>query len=121
MRFLPPIIWLLLLAPAANLANLWGQARGDSVQVAADTTRVSTSPDTAVVADSSRAIQGDPAFSWKSWADISRAIALRPLDGPEDILEKREIIEDRLDDLLIECFTQFGAFFQQPAPPVPLS
>lgn len=42
---------------------------------------------------------GDPAYAWKRWQDLSRAIALRPLDGPEDIREKAEIIQDRLDDL----------------------
>jgi chromosome segregation ATPase len=41
----------------------------------------------------------DPAQAWKTWKELSRAIRLRPLDGPDDILEKAEIIEDRLDDL----------------------
>lgn len=39
---------------------------------------------------------------WKQWKSIETAIALRPLDGPEDILEKVEIIEDRLDELARE-------------------
>lgn len=34
---------------------------------------------------------------WKQWKSIDAAIALRPLDGPEDIIEKAEIIEDRVD------------------------
>ena len=42
---------------------------------------------------------GDPAWRWKAWPDLDRAIALRPLDGPEDILEKADIIADRLDTL----------------------
>jgi len=52
--------------------------------------------------DSTRGEKVDPAHAWKTWKDLSRAIALRPLDGPEDILEKVEIIEDRIDDLLEE-------------------
>ena len=40
-----------------------------------------------------------PAYIWKTWADLSRAIELRKLDGPEDIIEKADIIEDRIDDL----------------------
>jgi hypothetical protein len=49
--------------------------------------------------DSARRPPIDPAYAWKTWADLSRAIALRPLDGPEDIIEKAEIIADRTDDL----------------------
>lgn len=37
--------------------------------------------------------------AWKEWKNIDAAIALRPLDGPEDILEKVEIIQDRIDEL----------------------
>jgi hypothetical protein len=36
-------------------------------------------------------------FAWKKWKSIEAAIVLRNLDGPEDILEKAEIIEDRID------------------------
>ncbi len=50
-------------------------------------------------ADRTRPKHIDPAYAWKQWKDISLAIALRPLDDPGDILEKAEIIEDRLDDL----------------------
>ncbi len=60
-------------------------------------------PDTAAKhparTDSTRRQPIDPAFAWKAWTDLSRAIALRPLDGPEDIGEKVEIIADRTDDL----------------------
>jgi hypothetical protein len=58
----------------------------------------STQADTAAVAaaDSTTA---DPSFDWTRWPDIAAAIALQPLDGPEDILEKQEIIDDRIDDL----------------------
>lgn len=38
-------------------------------------------------------------FAWKQWKSIDAAIALRSLDGPEDIREKAEIIADRLDEL----------------------
>ncbi len=41
----------------------------------------------------------NPVFAWKEWKSIDAAIALRPLDGPEDILEKVEIIQDRVDEL----------------------
>lgn len=37
--------------------------------------------------------------AWKRWKDISKAIEIAPLDGPEEITEKIEIIEDRIDDL----------------------
>lgn len=42
---------------------------------------------------------GDSLAVWRSWKDISRAIALEPLDGPQDIREKAEIIQDRVDNL----------------------
>ena len=41
-------------------------------------------------------------FAWKKWKSIDAAIAIRPLDGPEDIREKAEIIADRLDELVRE-------------------
>ena len=37
------------------------------------------------------------AFAWKKWKSIQAAVALKALDGPDDILEKAEIIEDRID------------------------
>ncbi|MBZ0271892.1 hypothetical protein K8I61_07625 [bacterium] len=40
--------------------------------------------------------------AWKSWTSIDAAIAIRELDGPEDIIEKAEIIEDRVDALARE-------------------
>jgi hypothetical protein len=40
--------------------------------------------------------------AWKRWKSIEAAITLRELDGPEDIIEKAEIIEDRVDDLVRE-------------------
>lgn len=44
----------------------------------------------------------DPTTAWKRWPSIEAAIVLRDLDGPEDIIEKAEIIEDRIDDLARE-------------------
>ena len=41
----------------------------------------------------------DSITAWKQWKSIDAAIALRPLDGPDDIIEKAEIIEDRVDEL----------------------
>ncbi len=41
----------------------------------------------------------DSATAWKRWKNIDAAIALRPLDGPGDIIEKAEIIDDRADEL----------------------
>ena len=65
-----------------------------------------SSADTAVVAQESAASDStkvqDPAFEWKSWKDLARAIRLRPLDDPADILEKSEIVQDRVDDLIEE-------------------
>ncbi|RME51025.1 MAG: hypothetical protein D6795_08985 [Deltaproteobacteria bacterium] len=37
--------------------------------------------------------------AWKAWKDIGKAIEIAPLDGPEEITEKIEIIEDRIDAL----------------------
>ena len=34
----------------------------------------------------------DPAYLWTIWKDLSRAIELQKLDGPEDIVEKADII-----------------------------
>jgi hypothetical protein len=41
----------------------------------------------------------DAITAWKRWKSIEAAIAVRPLDGPDDIVEKAEIIEDRADEL----------------------
>jgi hypothetical protein len=44
----------------------------------------------------------DPLWTWATWPDIGPAIALETLDGPADILEKEEIIADRIDALVAE-------------------
>jgi len=41
----------------------------------------------------------DSVDAWRSLKSIDAAIALDPLDGPEDIREKEEIIADRIDKL----------------------
>ena len=41
----------------------------------------------------------DAITAWKRWKSIEAAIEVRPLDGPDDIIEKAEIIEDRADEL----------------------
>jgi hypothetical protein len=41
----------------------------------------------------------DAVTAWKRWKSIEAAIEVRPLDGPDDIIEKAEIIEDRADEL----------------------
>jgi hypothetical protein len=75
-------------------------AAASAAQSAPDPTSLSDS--SATRRDSLRAQTLDPAYAWKGWPDLERAIALRPLDGPDDILEKKEIIEDRIDDLHLE-------------------
>ena len=45
---------------------------------------------------------GDSVDAWRSLKSIDAAIALEPLDGPEDIREKAEIIADRIDELTRE-------------------
>ncbi len=40
--------------------------------------------------------------AWRSLKDIAPAVAIAPLDGPDDIFEKIEIIQDRMDALLTE-------------------
>ncbi len=68
--------------------------------VASDSSsRAAIKPATAI--DSTRASR-DPAFAWLSWRDLTAAITLRELDGPDDILEKSDIIKDRLDALMAE-------------------
>ena len=79
--------------PKPRTAAAPDSTRADSMAVAAE------AAEAAVPADSSRAASLDPAYAWKGWQELSRAIELRPLDGPEDILEKVEIIHDRVDAL----------------------
>ena len=41
----------------------------------------------------------EPATRWQGWKDIGPAIELKELDGPEDVVEKADIIRDRIDAL----------------------
>jgi hypothetical protein len=41
----------------------------------------------------------DAITAWKRWKSIEAVVEVRPLDGPDDIIEKAEIIEDRVDEL----------------------
>ena len=52
--------------------------------------------------DDASTLRRDPLWAWQDWPPIGRAIALEKLDGPADILEKSEIIADRLDGLVRE-------------------
>lgn len=45
-----------------------------------------------------RAWADDPQ-AWRQWKPIAAAVAIDPLDGPEELLEKAEIIADRRDAL----------------------
>ena len=85
--------WLFFLVGLT--AALW--AGGAAAQALAD----SLASDPLAPADSSAAdsVQSDPLRPWLAWKDLGRAIAFRPLDGPADIVEKTEIIQDRLDAL----------------------
>lgn len=94
----------LVLAVLLPLLLLWSGAGKVSAETQVpDTTVVDSlspaTPPRPARADSTRRQPIDPAYEWQTWMDLSRAIALRPLDGPEDISEKAEIIEDRSDDL----------------------
>ena len=103
MRFFPATILALLVtltAAAPFDAAAQKITAPDTAQVDTSVSKV-TKPQAAKT-DSGRAKAIDPAYAWTTWKDISRAIALRPLDGPDDILEKTEIIEDRIDDLFKE-------------------
>lgn len=90
------VFFSLLLLSRVRAESIEGQ--GTVADTAGGDSLAGVQPDS-VQADSIRQKRVDPALVWKTWKDISQAIALRPLDGPDDILEKAEIVEDRLDDL----------------------
>jgi len=93
-------IWLLSLAAVPTGAL--GQGEDESVQSEVDTVTKAVAKDTVVQDSASAATRVEPAYIWKTWTDLSRAIKLRKLDGPEDIIEKADIIKDRIDDLSAE-------------------
>ncbi|MBT6145091.1 MAG: hypothetical protein HOH74_06660 [Gemmatimonadetes bacterium] len=88
----------------ALLCALLRSAAADAgpVAVGADST-ATRDGDTAVDSTRSPAKDSpkreDPAWAWSRWPSIAAAVALAPLDGPQDILEKEEIIADRIDAL----------------------
>lgn len=47
-------------------------------------------------------ISSHPAWAWRLWPSIGPAIAIAALDGPQDIVEKEEILADRIDALALE-------------------
>jgi hypothetical protein len=60
---------------------------------------------TILLVQSSHSFAGTPEdtiFAWQKLKPIKAAIVLGTLDGPDDILEKAEIIEDRMDLLTKE-------------------
>ena len=98
---------LLLVLGAATSAG----AADESVLISSadsDSLEAETRLDTGAAADTSSgereggARVEDPVQAWRHWKQINRAIALDELDGPDDILAKEEIIEDRIDDLTEE-------------------
>jgi prefoldin subunit 5 len=95
--FLGSLLWICLSLHAA-VAQDASPAQGvlaDSAGVGAD----SLAAGQATQADSAQTQPVDPAWKWTTWKKLAQAIQLRPLDGPEDIAEKIEIIEDRMDEL----------------------
>ena len=93
-RPLPSFVLLLLVAAPFGVG---AQGEGDSVRVQADSAAAEVASE-----DSAAATPVDPAYIWTTWKDLSRAIKLETLDGPEDIIEKADIIQDRIDDLAAE-------------------
>ena len=94
-RALPSFVLLLLLVAAPF--GVRAQGDGDSVRVQAESAAAEVA-----LQDSAAAAPVDPAYIWTTWKDLSRAIKLETLDGPEDIIEKADIIQDRIDDLAAE-------------------
>ena len=95
------LMLLVALTIAADLSAAVAQQRVGADSTRADSALVRQQADRdAIHADSTHS--KNPAYRWKTWKDLSRAIAIRALDGPADILEKAEIVEDRRDDLLLE-------------------
>ena len=88
------IVPLFLFVAASHGAS--AQGGGDSAAEKVDATAAGN-----VVAAKDSA-EVDPAYLWTIWKDLSRAIELQKLDGPEDIVEKADIIRDRIDDLTAE-------------------
>ena len=97
-RSLVPILVVTALIGFSVVTLTAQSAAVDSV-TSDSSSRAAIKPASAI--DSTRASR-DPAFAWLSWRDLTAAITLRELDGPDDILEKSDIIRDRLDALRAE-------------------
>jgi hypothetical protein len=85
--------------------GLWSP--GQAQKKAPDSPPAPSAPDSAATADATASTSDstrahDPAMEWQRWKDLDRATRLRPLDGPGDIIEKSEIVQDRVDDLVDE-------------------
>ena len=107
MTFAKTAASLLLVLGAATSAG----AADESVPISpadSDSSNAETRLDTSSAADTSSGLREgdgrdeDSVQAWRHWKQINRAIALDELDGPDDILAKEEIIEDRIDDLTEE-------------------
>ena len=97
-RSLVPILVVTALIGFSAVTLTAQSAAVDSV-TSDSSSRAAIKPATAI--DSTRTSR-DPAFAWLSWRDLTAAITLRELDGPDDILKKSDIIKDRLDALMAE-------------------
>ena len=97
-RSLVPILVVTALSGFSAVTLTAQSAAVDSV-TSDSSSRAGIKPATAI--DSTRTSR-DPAFAWLSWRDLTAAITLRELDGPDDILEKADIVKDRLDALAAE-------------------
>ncbi|MBT4096092.1 MAG: hypothetical protein HOM68_28780 [Gemmatimonadetes bacterium] len=88
---------LMLQAPHMVLAQVSPVPQAQTDPRSKGTVLADTTDSTAV--DSAVGVAMDPLQPWRQWPSIDRAVELGRLDGPTDILEKGEIIADRLDDL----------------------
>ena len=104
------LLTLALALQATAQSKATEPAAADTKSAADDTTSTAADAESVPADSTAQAAEAkvdstyvsDPAFEWKRWKDLARAIRLRPLDGPSDILEKAEIVEDRIDDLTEE-------------------
>ena len=99
---------LLIFALALQAASNPGWAATDTTRTEVQTEVLppkvaSDETQETVAADSSSAVSAiDRELRlqvWRTWKDISAAVAIDSLDGPSEVTEKAEIIEDRIDAL----------------------
>lgn len=113
MRLLPAGIWAaILLDGIAALAPVSARDRSGAPPLEARllALRDSSAGDSAMLDSVRQNLSRNPSArddslrynSWRGLQDISPAIAIAPLDGPEDFREKVEIIDDRIDLLATE-------------------